>query len=197
METMGNIILLAGKSGSGKSSVAEYLGKKYGLRQVLSYTTRPKRGPEDNTHIFLSNAEFDKIKKEDMVAYTEFAGYRYCATQEMVDKADIYVIDPDGILTFKKRYTGMNVAIPIYLNVTKRERFRRMLNRGDSVEMAEKRIINDDEKFSSIMECHPITINATHKTVEEVGEEILDHIMPYAQFQLGLEDKMNAKSYDR
>lgn len=172
METIGNIILLAGKSGSGKSTVAEYLHKKYGYTQVLSYTTREKRGEGDNTHVFLSDEEFDQIDRKDMVAYTKFAGHRYCATKEMVESANIYVIDPDGILEFKERYHGDRPYIVVYLGVTKRERFRRMLNRGDSVEMAEKRIINDDEKFSSIMDCHPITIDATHKTVEEVGEKI-------------------------
>lgn len=169
---MNNIILLAGKSGAGKSSVADYLYRECGLKQVLSYTTRPKRGPNDNTHIFISDKEFDEIKDEDMVAYTEFAGHRYCATQKMVDEADIYVIDPDGILTFRNRYRGMKNAIPVYLDVTKRECFRRMLLRGDSVEMAEKRIQNDEMKFRSISECHPIIIHATDKTVEEVGNEI-------------------------
>ena len=58
---MNGIILLAGKSGSGKSSVVEYLYKKYGLREVLSYTTRPKRSKNDNTHIFVTDEEFDRI----------------------------------------------------------------------------------------------------------------------------------------
>lgn len=170
------LILLAGKSGAGKSTVAEYLHKKYGYTQVLSYTTREKRGESDNTHVFLSDEEFDKINRKDMVAYTEFAGHRYCATKEMVESANIYVIDPDGILEFKERYHGDRPYIVIYLGVTKRERFQRMLLRGDSVEEAGKRITNDEKKFASITKCEPYIIDATDKTAEEVGDEIVNMV---------------------
>lgn len=169
---MNGIILLAGKSGSGKSSVVEYLYKKYGLREVLSYTTRPKRSKNDNTHIFVTDEEFDRIPEADMVAYTEFAGYRYCATKNQVENADIYVIDPDGILEFLKRYHSDKEIFPIYLSVSKRERMRRMLNRGDSVEMAEKRILNDDKKFLSIHQCPHATIYSDDLSLEETAEKV-------------------------
>lgn len=40
---MKNIYLLAGPSGSGKSSVARELTQRYGLKEVWSYTERPPR----------------------------------------------------------------------------------------------------------------------------------------------------------
>ena len=47
-------ILLVGKSGSGKNTVQDYLVNKYGLKPLVSYTTRAKRYPEEDTHIFIS-----------------------------------------------------------------------------------------------------------------------------------------------
>jgi len=73
------IVLLAGKSGSGKSTVAEILAKKYGMRCASSYTTRKPRFEGEPGHIFVTDEEFDRIDPGEMVAYTEFAGYRYCA----------------------------------------------------------------------------------------------------------------------
>ena len=42
------LILLVGKSGSGKTTIAEYLEKHYGMKMLRSYTTRPMRKPNEN-----------------------------------------------------------------------------------------------------------------------------------------------------
>ena len=66
------VLLIVGKSGSGKSALCNYMEKTYGLKQVKSYTTRLCRGLEDNTHTFVTDEEFDKLT--DMCAYTVFDG---------------------------------------------------------------------------------------------------------------------------
>ena len=45
------IILIVGKSGSGKSTICDRLEQEYGLNQVKSYTTRPRRGANEWTYI--------------------------------------------------------------------------------------------------------------------------------------------------
>ena len=62
------IYLIVGRSGSGKTTIAEELERKYGLKSIQSYTTRPKRSDNETGHIFVSDEEFDKLT--DMVAYT-------------------------------------------------------------------------------------------------------------------------------
>lgn len=42
---MKNIYLIVGPSGSGKSSVARELEKRYGFGEIQSYTERPRRYP--------------------------------------------------------------------------------------------------------------------------------------------------------
>jgi hypothetical protein len=44
------LILLCGKSGSGKTTVADLLQSKYGLKQLESYTTRPQRKADERGH---------------------------------------------------------------------------------------------------------------------------------------------------
>lgn len=51
------IILLAGASGSGKTSVIELLEQRYGLKSVCSYTTREKRSENECGHIFVTEEE--------------------------------------------------------------------------------------------------------------------------------------------
>ena len=85
------IVLVVGESGSGKSTICNLLTTRYGLKQVESYTTRPMRYEGESGHTFVNDAEFDAL--DNMCAYTVFDGYKYGATQEQVDNADLYVID--------------------------------------------------------------------------------------------------------
>lgn len=92
---MKNIYLLAGPSGSGKSSVAHELTKRFGLKEVWSYTERPQRHDGEPGHVFVTPEEFDAAGP--MCAFTLYNGYRYGVPQASVDNSDIYVIDPAGI----------------------------------------------------------------------------------------------------
>ena len=71
-------IVLVGESGSGKTTIANILENKYWLKQVQSYTERPKRYDEETGHTFVTPIEFDQLK--DIVAYTCYNRYRYCTT---------------------------------------------------------------------------------------------------------------------
>ena len=91
------LVLLVGKSGAGKTTLENRLVKNFGFHGTKSYTTRPKRFEGEDSHIFISEDEFNAL--ENKVAYTEFNGYKYCATKEQLDNASVYVVDPDGVET--------------------------------------------------------------------------------------------------
>ena len=142
------IIALIGKSGSGKTTITDTLSCDYGCKVLKSYTTRPRRHPNDDDHIYVSDEEFDKLT--DIVAFTEFSGYRYCATQQQVDESDIYIIDPYGLEQLKSLYKGEKRIVSIYVDVPMEICLERMRNRCDSEELCWERLRHDEQAFRGI-----------------------------------------------
>ncbi len=137
---MQNIYLVVGRSGSGKDTVVDYLCNRYGYKRIISYTTRPRRNEQDK-HIFVSDTEFDRL--QNIVAFTDYGGHRYCATAEQVEEADLYIIDPAGVEFFKRAYKGGKSVKVIGMKCSLITAFCRMLKRGDGLWKALKRVITD------------------------------------------------------
>jgi guanylate kinase len=80
------LITLTGRSGCGKSSIAERLNRRYGYIQAKSYTTRPMRDSvEDaNTHTFITRGQIFDFK-DDIVAYNEYNDNAYFVTRTMLE----------------------------------------------------------------------------------------------------------------
>lgn len=165
------VLLIVGKSGSGKSALCNYMEKTYGLKQVKSYTTRLCRGLEDNTHTFITDEEFDKLT--DMCAYTVFDGNRYCATSKQVDECDLYVIDPAGIEYFLREYRGVKIPIVIHIDASESICTMRMYERGDDPDDISRRIKHDREAFKNVREYATETYNNTYNdegTLHMIGD---------------------------
>lgn len=144
------IVLIVGESGSGKSTICDELNKRYGLKQVKSYTTRPRRSEDEDGHTFISEEEFNKL--ENICAYTYFDNHRYCATKEQVDNADLYIIDPYGIGYFMEKYNGRKIPMVVYIHADKRIRRKRMKKRGDTTYKIKQRMANDELSFVNVDE---------------------------------------------
>lgn len=142
---MKNIYLIVGPSGVGKTTLVEKLAKDYGYKTVESYTTRQPRYSGETGHIFVSDEEFDRLG--EMVAYTQFNGYRYGVTAEIIDANDLYVIDPYGVQYMLDRYKGRKGVVVIGLVADRDELRARMRARGDSKEKVEERIQHDARAF--------------------------------------------------
>lgn len=150
---MKNIYLIVAESGAGKTTIANRLVAE-GFKSIESYTTRKPRYENETGHIFVDDKEFDKLT--DIVAYTEFGGFRYCATTQQVQENDLYIIDPKGVEYFKAHYKGNKGVKVIYIHSKKSVRFERMIkrlkhtdiNRFNAIEQALDRIINDATEFA-------------------------------------------------
>lgn len=163
------IVLLVGKSGVGKSTIENIFKNQYGYKPVRSYTTRAPRYENEESHIFVSEAEYQKMK-DDMCAFTEFDGNKYWATNAQVDESDIYVIDPAGIDYFKKHYKGKKKIISVELLAHKSVRYKRMRSRGDSVFKAIRRIRHDKKAFAKTNTV--LTVNANINNPTEVAKKM-------------------------
>ena len=144
------LILLIGPSGSGKTTLANALSRDYGLRQLASYTDRPRRSPDEIGHTFVSPDEFNKLRP-DMAAYNVFNGHQYGATYQQLDQTDIYVVDIPGYWDLMRHYRN-RPFITFVLGATSTVCARRMRRRGDSDEMIQKRLENDAKAFAGM--CH-------------------------------------------
>lgn len=144
------IICIMGETASGKDTIAKYITKILGIKQVVSYTTRPMRSNEQNgrEHWFISKEEMAEIKKnQHMFAYTciedktrsNVDGYEYCTTLEsLTEDVFIYIIDPNGVEYMRSNDDIMNniELLVLYVYVPYEER-----------EMRAKSSRSDFEKF--------------------------------------------------
>lgn len=143
------MILILGRSGRGKDTCAKYLTDKYGLTQVKSYTTRPKRGEQEDTHIFINKSDVN-LYKHEMAAYTKIGEYEYFATKTQVQENDIYIIDPKGLYELKKTMPNEPFFV-IYITLNRNEALKRAILRNpdnpNEEEVFLKRENAEDEQF--------------------------------------------------
>lgn len=147
-------ILLLGESGSGKNTVQDFLVKKYGLKPLLSYTTRKRRYPDEDTHTFITEEEYNKIaKNEKVIASTRFDNNYYCATDKQLEQSDVYIIDVNGLQNLSDAKINGEIDCPlvkVYIRLPEKERIKRMKNRGDSKQSISQRIEHDKNAFGCV-----------------------------------------------
>lgn len=160
---MKNLVLVIGRSGSGKDTIVRAAQKHFGIKAIPSYTDRPKRDCETEgvEHTFLTKEGFDKIlATEEVFAYTQIGetGYRYCTTVSMLNAMPgdtiFYIIDPKGYdycYPLSKNF-NMKVAY-IYADTDKRME-RANTRNGDDSAWA-KRCEDEDDQFTSFERKQP------------------------------------------
>ena len=177
------LICLLGISGSGKSTIANRLERKYGYISVKSYTTRPIREDDENdlnTHTFINLDEVEQFR-DDIVADNWYNNNYYFATSSQLDKADIYIVDKEGLKTLQRNYHNKEI-IPIWLDVPSELVAKRMEQRGDNNEAIMLRLQCDSEAFKGVKEmCKYSCDNST----QEQGYEIVEFINNLLRFYNG------------
>ncbi len=90
------MLLILGRTASGKDTLAGILETAYGMSQVISATTRPRRFAGEATHRFVTPEQ--AAAETDKVAQTTIGEHLYYATREDIEGADVYIIDPAGMM---------------------------------------------------------------------------------------------------
>ena len=154
------IILIVGKSGTGK----DYIARALGLKMVVSITTRPIRPNEEDGvhHKFLTPEEYGKLLVDDIVAMTEFDGHSYCATKKCLEGKEAYIVDPAGIYYYRdirEFIRDLPEPVIVYFSSPWYKRLYRMVKRQGwrSIGMAIQRIRHDRVIFKKEQFTFPYT----------------------------------------
>lgn len=174
------LIALIGRSGVGKTSVAKYLEDKYDWTQVESYTTRPKRNKDEKGHQFITEPQFNSIPKEEIMAYMRYRGYQYGATEDQLNEANLYVVDPGGYKMLKERYKNRPI-LAIKLAASRDILESRMRTRGTSEQEIADRIEKDNDIFDNFQS--DVEISTDNLSISEVGEEIIKVFQSVGDYQ--------------
>lgn len=168
------LLCLCGRSGCGKSTIADRLHRKFGYVQAKSYTTRPIREDDENdvnTHTFITREQIADFK-DDIVAYNEYNGNAYFVTHKMLEGCQIYVVDKEGLIQIYNNYHDKDI-LSIYIECDSSIVAKRMAERGDTDEQIMKRLQYDEKAFANCEElCDFVIPNEVQNGVNDIVDWI-------------------------
>jgi guanylate kinase len=147
------LVCVLGRTASGKDSLVQKLCERTGARQIISYTTRPRRENEGDTHVFVTDAIYEQMRAENQVAaFTQIGEYKYWSTIDQLYDNDLYIIDYQGIKTLRELNLPNLKIITIFINVPDHIREERALNyRKDNKATFRTRDFNERQQFRDML----------------------------------------------
>ena len=154
---MGTLILIVGKSLSGKTHLQQTLQKEYGILPIKSRTTRPRRFVGEDTYLFMNRKDYERdVDNSATVAdrvYKVANGdtWFYWLTEEDFNFEGVksLVIDPIAFKQIVFIFSNLNI-IPVYLEPGFRVRMERYVTQRSFEDEREvlRRVIADEEDFN-------------------------------------------------
>jgi guanylate kinase len=147
------LLCILGRTSCGKDTLVQKLCERTGLTAITSYTTRPRRTNEGDTHIFSSREEYEQMQADgDVAAYTEIAGNMYWTTIDQLYEHSVYIIDYKGIETLRQLNLPNLRLVTIFINTPDDVRRDRALNkRGDDRLTFMKRDMAERDQFRAML----------------------------------------------
>ena len=142
------LLCVMAESSAGKDTLVNKLCERTGFRQLISYSTRPRRVNEGDTHIFVTEEDYQQMFAVGQVAaYTEINGCKYWCTIDQLYSTDIYVIDPMGVEVLKSLNLPNLRIVSVYINVPEDIRKQRAASRGDDMNVYRSRSLSERQQF--------------------------------------------------
>jgi hypothetical protein len=176
------MLVLMGKSASGKTEVAQILVKKYDFHSVVTYTTRKPRAGEipDVTYHYITVEDFkQKIKEGFFAEWKQYIVnneiWYYGSAKEDLENADdntVIILTPDGVRDIKKN--GVKATV-VYLYANLSTIKKRLKVRNDKNDKANERIQRDlnDFKDAEIL-ANKIVYNNDEMNIDNVAESVVE-----------------------
>lgn len=177
------MIVLFGKTASGKSTILDLLAKE-GYEKVVTYTTRPKRRGETQgeSYNFISEEDFKQKISEgffaeyDSFSTTEGEWYYGSAKEDYKENGNrkIIILTPRGLESVKE--LGYEV-IGIYIYANNATISKRLKLRGDKKEEAQRRVMRDNIDFKDAVKlADKIVYNNTDSSIGQILDKIKKYI---------------------
>ncbi|WP_105956428.1 nucleoside/nucleotide kinase family protein [Apilactobacillus quenuiae] len=144
MEEKEKLIVITGATGSGKTTIRNYLVNQYHIAKVITHTTRYPRRNEKNDidYYFEDDASF---AKKHFLEQVEYSNAKYGSSYEGLKKAwhnnpvAAIVLDTQGAITYLNKLGDQ--AIIFFIQVNDHNSLKkRMIERGDSKEKIKQRL---------------------------------------------------------
>lgn len=177
------MILLIGESASGKSSIEKYMVEQHGYKKIVSYTTRlPRENEVDGIdYHFITTTQFIELQEKGFFAETaSYNNWYYGTAKEDCTDDKIAVVTPHGLRQLQK-IKGLNIK-SFYINVPRRDRLIKILQRGDNIDESYRRNLSDVGQFDGIVDevDFIITNKGYEKSISEMAEEVRDKMKVYS-----------------
>ena len=146
------LIVLVGKSASGKTTLEKYISENFRYDRLISHTTRPIRNDEKCgvDYYFVSEDEFNKmLANDELVEHATFNGWSYGISKKEVEekKNGVVVVNPAGLRKLRKLNIPM---VALYVMCDDRTRYKRSIDRGDDIVEIALRSRSDSDCFNGV-----------------------------------------------
>ena len=178
------IFCVMGKSATGKTTLVKDLVDNLSfanVKELISTTSRPVRDGEiDGVHYNFKSKEYFIENKDnfcELISYNTVHGvWSYGIEKETILNAprfSIVIVTPEGCLKLKESLPDYNI-IPILVHVADKERYNRLIERGDNSDEVKRRIKTDAKDFENVLDLSPIIFyNYNYsKTLKNMVNEI-------------------------
>ncbi len=175
-------LILVGKSGSGKTSLADELVRSFGFKKLVTYTTRPKR-PGERTgkdYYFINEYDFSQLEKVGFFAETVHynASFGYCSygsSKRSYSKSglNVIILNPYGLKSVLNSLDKDNL-LTVYLDCSDSVIKSRLKLRGDDKNEIIRRLQTDDKDFKDIEKYVDYVINVDKRSIKALSFNIMD-----------------------
>lgn len=176
------VIILIGKTCSGKTILLNKLVEDYKFKKITTYTTRPMRPDETQniTYHFISEDDFkhriDSGFFAEWKTYNTVFGLWYYGTAledlENADDKTAIILTPDGYRDIVSKLSKKPKVIYIYANNSTIK--QRLLSREDDKDEAQRRLEHDNIDFKGVEnEVDRIFYNNKDNYINDVAKDIV------------------------
>ena len=167
------MLVLIGKSGSGKTTIEDIMITKYAMQRAISHTTRPKREQDVDgiNYFFVSKEEMERLNRiGELAERIEYLDNVYALCKEQCKTDRVVVVAPEGLYQLLEK-DDLSI-FSVYIDVDRNIREERMRHRGDSAEDIEKRLKNDDEIFDGVVDKVSLVVTNNGTDAYSMAEKI-------------------------